>query len=473
MQYRLLIPFLIMASIGSLPSIASADEIVMRDGFDRFIRTQGQLDAFYGPHGGRTAFPAHYVAAIETLLDAEDDLERGGYDSAADRVSAILSDLPLSTDIWLQDAELYELNVGNPIAYYGIRMLERIVQTGPVPTTDTLHMTAVVAPCASARRPTLPNLDPEEVQLVIAPEILADDARILHQSTALFRLWIKAITEGSEVELTVHELADCTDVDFSVESNVIVSYPDTEGMVEAVPPDIANRTDLWWMIAPSGVPGDGSGFDQFFITGGMGGAPSGAPLIVSDDAWFVRKPVHLGSGPYSDVERRAYKPQWFQHEFMHHLFRRWPEFALEATSHQWFDRSTWPADFIGRFEPDYYSEAINKRLLDATPSLAEGLNRPPLADFSTQPLVTIAGQFERRPVENDFHVVTITVDSPDSATWSNQANVSWTLDVVDGVLRTSPSSPYGSLPVFAELNEDQQVVALVFQAERYQRVDVP
>ncbi|GAB4191751.1 MAG: hypothetical protein Tsb002_20810 [Wenzhouxiangellaceae bacterium] len=456
-----------------LPGMASAQEVILGDGFERLNRTQDQLDAFYAPHGGRAAFPAHYIAAVETLLDAEDVLERGQFDSAANRVSAIFAEAPLSTDIWFEDALLHGLNVGVPIAYYGLRMIERIVQTGPVPTTDTLHMTAVVAPCANMRRPTLPDLVPEELQLAIAPEILADDARILHQSTALFRLWIKAITQGSEVELAVHELSSCTEVDFSVNGEVIVSYPDTVGMVEAVPLSIANQTDIWWVIAPSGVPGDGSGFEQFFITGGMGAAQTGAPLIISDDAWFTRKPVHLGSGPYSDVERRVYMPQWFQHEFMHHLFQRWPEFGLEVTSHQWFDRDTWPADFVGRFEPDYYSEAINKRLLDATPSLADGLNQPTFADFSTQPLALIAGQFERRPVQNDFHVVTVTVDSPDSATWSNQANVSWTLEIDDGVLRTSPSSPYGSLPVYAELNDSNQVTALYFQAERYQMVDVP
>lgn len=442
------------------------------DGFESNNQpTRAQLQAFYQPHGGREAFPAHYVAALETLLFAEDDLENGRFDRLSERVNTIFAQLPVSSDAWLQDAEIYELNVGIPIAYYGMRMLERIAQTGPIPTTDTLRMTALVAPCANVRRPTVPDLEPETVQLTVAPEILADEARILYQSTALFRHWIKAITGGSEVDFRVHTMSSCAEVDYTVTNGLIISYPDTEAMVRTVPQSITGQTDIWWAIAPSGVPGDGSDFDEIFITGGMGLAPTGAPLIVSDDAWFTRKPAHLGSGPYSDVERRAYMPQWFQHEFTHHLFRRWPQFALEATSHQWFDRSTWPADFVGRFEPDYYSEAVNKRLLTATPSLAAGLDHPELADFNSQPLTSIAGRYERRPVENDFHVVDITIDSATSATWRNQADVSWSLNVVDGALQTLPDSIYGLRAVHAELNDADEVVALYFLGERYQRAD--
>jgi len=41
----------------------------------------------------------------------------------------------------------------------------------------------------------------------------------------------------------------------------------------------------------------------------------------------------------------AYFPQWFQHEFFHHLYRSYPDLKLEAASHQWFDRLSWPRDF--------------------------------------------------------------------------------------------------------------------------------
>ena len=38
-----------------------------------------------------------------------------------------------------------------------------------------------------------------------------------------------------------------------------------------MPLEIAENTDFWWTIVPSGVPGDGSGYNKHFITGGMGG----------------------------------------------------------------------------------------------------------------------------------------------------------------------------------------------------------
>ena len=59
-----------------------------------------------------------------------------------------------------------------------------------------------------------------------------------------------------------------------------------------------------------------------------------------------KKTEYLGVGDYSEIEILAYMPQWFQHEFMH-LYSKWPEFGLEDTPHQWFDRSTWPSDYRG------------------------------------------------------------------------------------------------------------------------------
>jgi hypothetical protein len=201
----------------------------------------------------------------------------------------------------------------------------------------------------------------------------------------------------------------------------------------------------------------------------MGGIGA-RPLFLSDDGWFVRKPEHLGRGRYTAIERRAYQPQWFQHEFMHHLFRTWPAFGLEDTGHQWFDRSTWPDDFEGRFEPDYYSEAIDKRLLTATPSLAEALRGKDYADMDSTPLSAIAGDFRREPVENDWHVGAVTV-AGDEARWTNQAGVSWSLLVRQGALFSGPDCPYGELIVEVELGDGGRVAALWFGGERYGRTD--
>lgn len=429
--------------------------------------TARQLQVFYDAHGGREAFPEPYVSAIEALLYAQDDIAAGDHAAARARIDAVFADRPVSDPAWRDDVTLYDLNVGDPLAYYGLRMLDKVLRVGPTETRDTLRMTAVVAPCASVRRPTLPDLTPETVELDLDAAILADDARVLHQSTALFRTWVKAITGGSEVELVVHTLEGCdTTVDYTDDGSVIFSYPDADAMVAAVPDDLAGSTDLWWVVAPSGVPGDGSGADRHFITGGMSGIGP-APLFLSDDAWFLRKPEHLGSGAYSDVERRVYQPQWFQHEFMHHLFRTWPELGLEASPHQWFDRDTWPEDFEGIYEPDYYSEAIDKRFDRVGPTLAEGLTQPDLLDPSTVPLDAFVGSYLRSPRENGWHEVEVTRQG-DALRWSNADGVSWSMAVREAGLFTGRECPYGVRHVVVE-GEGSRVDALWFGGEAYRR----
>ncbi len=181
----------------------------------------------------------------------------------------------------------------------------------------------------------------------------------------------------------------------------------------------------------------------------------------------MRKPAHLGTGPYSEIERRLYLPQWFQHEFMHHLYRSWPEFELEKTSHSWFNRFTWPEDFVGQFEPDYYSESLNKRLLTATPSLGEGLSLPEFLTLTASNLELLEGRYTRLPIENDFHDVTVTVEDG-IITWANLA-LSWQLIIDEGRLFSEAGSPYGIEPVLVELDEGGAVTALIFLGERYER----
>lgn len=67
---------------------------------------------------------------------------------------------------------------------------------------------------------------------------------------------------------------------------------------------------------------------QEWVTGGMTSGPSGSPCFIANDTWFLDKPAHLGAGPYSRAERQAYQPQWFMHEFYHHLFGAYPELQV-------------------------------------------------------------------------------------------------------------------------------------------------
>ena len=202
----------------------------------------------------------------------------------------------------------------------------------------------------------------------------------------------------------------------------------------------------------------------------MGGYGAGLPLFLSDDAWFTRKPEHLGSGPYSEIELRAYQPQWFQHEFMHHLYRTWPEFGLEDTGHQWFDLNTWPSDFEGVWEPDYYAESITKRLLAAEPSLAEGLQAPEYADFSVEDPGLLAGSYRREPVQNAWHEVSI-VQSGEDLRWENAAGASWSLEVREGQLWAGPDCPYGEQVLPVVMASAGSVAGVYFGGELYGRID--
>jgi hypothetical protein len=428
--------------------------------------TASLLEEFYAQNGGREAFDGLPAAALEALLHGEDDVDAGDLASAAARVQAVFATWPYESDDWYSGAPA-GLNIGSPVSYYGLRMLEHVVDAGPVEVTHTIQMTAIVATCATVTRPTLPDLEPETVSLELDPEILANDARVLRESTNLFRHWVTAITRGVGVELVVVEMEGCATVTYTDDGSIIVSYPDTGEMIAGIPTSTARDADFLWVVAPSGVPGDGSGYGRHFITGGMGGAGA-RPLFLSDDAWFIRKPEHLGTGDYHTVERRAYQPQWFQHEFMHHVFRTWPELQLEVSAHQWFDRSTWPADFEGRFEPDYYSEAINKRLFDVTPTMAEGFTGKDYADMATTPLSALAGTYQRQPMENDWHLVTVTVEG-ESATWTNAAGVAWSLVVDGGTLYSGSECPYGAVAIDVELDSAGAVSALWFGGEAYVR----
>jgi hypothetical protein len=431
--------------------------------------TSALLESFYAEHGGRARFAEPIAAAVEAMLLAEDDVAAGDLASARARIEAVFAAWPYASDGWPVEAPA-GLNLGSPVAYYGLRMLETIVAAGPLERTGTLHMTAIVARCATVTRPTLPDLAPETVPLELDPEVLANNAQVLRESTDLFRHWVTAITRGLAVELRVEVMEGCATVTYTDDGRVIVSYPNTDEMVAGIPEAVARDTDFFWVVAPSGVPGDGSGYGRHFITGGMGGIGA-RPLFLSDDGWFVRKPEHLGRGRYHPLERRVYLPQWFQHEFMHHLFRTWPQFALEASDHQWFDRSTWPEDFSGRFEPDYYAEAIHKRLLDASPSLAEGLQGVEYADLDVLALAAIEGTYQRTPVLNDWHLVTVTAVGPREARWTNQAGVSWSLSVREGALFSGEDCPYGEVRLDVELDGGGQVAALWFGGERYGRPD--
>jgi len=433
-------------------SIPGAPQGATRDPALDFLRPYG-LDHF----------SPHYVQALSTLLGAQRDYRHGDYAQAQARLDALWLAYPEGDVRWgFLPRRPFGINLGTPPCYYGLRMLSdmtawRLAQPGAPPPPRSVRLTVLVPGVSS-------GIEPRTLEELLAgtgvfavhaldPRVPAADYRVVRESLRLFEEYVLAMTGGQlGVETRILPLpAVNLPVQASVGSNggFFAAPVDSAQIFDFVPQAEIEATDWWWLLYPSHVPEQYPDFTTSeFITGGMGtGADSASPLFIIDDRWLVRKPPHLGTGSYSFVERSVYLPQWLQHEFFHHLFRTYPEFGLEASSHQWFDLGTWPADFVGRYEADYYHEALTKRLQGATIPLHVALRYATAgAPWDQLTIADLLGTYQREPVENPWHIGDIRFAGP-QLEWRNTAPVRWNLqdDLAHGALLTGPDCPYWSL----------------------------
>ena len=437
-----------------------------------------QLAAFYEANGGKAGFSHFKQKALETVLYALDEIESGQLVAARARIDAMLAIYPFSSPGagWYDDLSFRGLNLGIPVGYNALKMLDQILTLGNPTGAGKLQMTAVVVTTAAVTRPTLPAYVPETVQLGIAPEILADDAYRLHLLTRLFRRWVQAITGGLELELKVHTMDESTIVGYRTIPNnnpagpdVVISEIDQEQIINSMPSSIANTTDLWWVIVPSGVPTNASSYDRDFVTGGMSRHSSGVPVLLADDASFIRKTGGLSTGLYSEVELMMYQPAWLQHEFMHHVYSVWPQFQLEVVGHQFNYPELWPSDFQGYNEPDYYIESIKRRLLGATPSLAQGLSALEYADMTVYPVAKLVGNYQRLPRENSWHDMTMSLTNG-NLKWTNSAGVNWDVNIIGMDPITVPTNSYAALKLRVQIDQNDNVVSISFKGDKFMRI---
>jgi hypothetical protein len=425
--------------------------------------------SFLAPYAGEE-FPPTFAEALDALLRTEAAYDAGDYEQAATVLRDLWDRYPPGSDAWpgglIQPAGL---NIGSPPCYYGLRMYQDCVDwrlslggaQPPAPRAATLTVVLVGRTHGTQPRDRaeLEAGTGAEARHSLDPLLRRDSNAAVHESLRLFAEWMLAMTGG---RLNVRtRVVDLPDLDVPVSASArpyrLAGLGDgaMDQIWEALPPGTVASTDWWWVLYPSNVPEQYPDFTTTeFITGGMGRGPDGAsPCFIIDDRWLVRKPPHLGSGSYTSVERRAYLPQWLQHEFMHHIFACYPEFGFEDRDHQWFDRATWPAEFEGRFEPDYYHEAMHKRILplgDAPLHVALRYDAPPPELFREITLDRVLGDYRHRPVQNDWHEGTISREpepGPDGQPvlrWTNRAGVSWRLtpDLASGLLLCEPGSPY-------------------------------
>jgi hypothetical protein len=452
---------------------------------------------FLGPYG-LSNFTLFYKRALRAWLRAS---HRHGYSDhagAQQYLDNLWLQQPTGIAAWGDQAtQPFGLNVGSPPCYYGLRMLSdsvdwRVqsgVQNDVAPRSARLTVLLVGQTHGIEPRDLNELMQGGGVPVTHALDerLLQQGNRVVQQSLELFEEYIFAMTDGNlSVDTRVLHLPA---LDLEVQATVnqgrfFAGLSQPADVWAALSEEILTETDWGWLIYPSHVPEQYPDFlIAEFVTGGMGtGADGLSPLFLIDDRWLLRKPPHLGSGDYSVVERKAYLPQWLQHEFFHHLFRTYPEFGLEATPHQWFDLSTWPADFEGRYEADYFHEAIFKRLKTADPPLHVAL-RYATADAPWQDLVLadVLGSYQREPVENNWHIGTIQQVAGTTLKWTNNAGVSWLLDadLSRGELLTGPDCPYYAPPAGTEfqvvLERDSigdltsTVLGFAFNGELYER----
>ncbi len=448
------------------------------------------LEDFFNCYGGQSAFSTHSVAAVTTFIEADDALQAGNYAEAKTMVDNLFNTYPRGSNIWwnvFNDPN--GANIGTPHAYYGLRMMEDIIDHGlngvPNVQAKEAKMKIVLVGCSEGIQPTteaeLQNGTGPFVTHEIDPSLKSNDYRIIRQSFDLFSRYVTAITKGAlEVEVEFIEL-DTLCLPVGVTTTLPhLAYSGVEPVWDELTEEAKDSTDWWWILYPSHVPEFPTFNDEAFITGGMGSDYKGGPVFIIDDKWVVRKPAHLGEGNYSDIERRIYLPQWLQHEFFHHLYRIYPELALEVNGHDWFDINFWPSDFEGQFEADYYAETLHKRLqIDCAPlatrlitRIQDGLE----AQYSTFSMEELLGSYSLDVVQNPWHEGDI-IEENGAYFWKNNANVQWTVtpNFVEGRLETGNDCPYPGEDFFISLYQTIEgdyipgAVALKFNTESYKK----
>ncbi len=448
------------------------------------------LPEFYSMYGGNSQFTKHTNDAINTFISAEDAIESGDYNTAQNIINNLFDTYPKGDNIWWNVFNAPNgTNLGTPHAYYGVRMLEDIVNyhLNPAvnPDVKTANMKVVLVGCSEGIQPTtdleLQNGTGTFVTNELDESLLQDNYCLVDQSLNLFLKYITAITNGElEVNVEYMELPDlCMDVNVNT-SPPLFATGSIGPIWDALDDGVKNETDWFWMLYPSHVPEFPDFDDDAFITGGMGSDSKGGPVFIIDDKWLVRKPAHLGSGVYNDIERRLYLPQWLQHEFYHHLYRIYPEFSLEVNGHDWFSPSFWPNDFEGQFEADFYAESLHKRLQMACIPLASKLitrvNTNQL-DLSTTMLeAELLGEYSLDNVGNPWHEAEIIFENGNYF-WRNSAGVQWqvTPNLADGILETGPDCPYPGqnfkLEIYRTIDGEPipGIIGLIFQGELYRK----
>lgn len=107
-----------------------------------FVSTVGQaqtqnceattLDQFYDCYGGTTAFSQHSQEALSTFIQTEDAITSSNYTKAKTLLDNLFGSYPAGDNAWRSVwAGPNGSNIGSPHGYYGLRMMNDIVDYLP------------------------------------------------------------------------------------------------------------------------------------------------------------------------------------------------------------------------------------------------------------------------------------------------------------------------------------------------------
>ena len=423
-------------------------------------------DAFFKQNATGLVLPMTRKALV-TFLTAQQQYRVSDFRGAQKVLNELWAEYPAGTDVWFKAGAPQVYNIGLPSCYYALRMLTdccawKLERPNDLTEPKTVTLAVILPGHSRGAQPrTISDLKAGTSPVVthnLNEKLLANNSAVIHRSLWLFKEYVNAITRGKiKVEEKVYSLPNFTLPVRATGLNppfLDLDGPDLYKMWPKITDAIGPAHNWYWIIYPSNVPEGQADFKtKEVITGGMSAPPgSPAPLFMIDDLWLVRRPPHLGTGAITDVEIDTYMPQWLQHEFFHHVFGAYPEFGLEASGHQWFHREKWPADFVGIIEPDYYHEAIYKRVQpkgDPPLNVKLRYGGPDKSILHAVTLSAVVGVYRHEPVENPWHEGTLQVgstlaDGTVILSWRNKANVSWRLlpKMDEGYMLTGPENPY-------------------------------
>jgi len=428
---------------------------------------------------GLSNFSVLYWQAVDALFTAYPAYRRGDFATASGVLDDFWKRHPAGSQEWAaaqgegeRAARTIGVEYGDPPCYSALRMLTECVRwrlegAREQPKLPPLRFTVVLLGHSHGIQPTsIEELHEQRgpaVRNTLDRRLLDDAQTIIDDCFGLLFDYIHAFTGGRlKVETRILPYPD---MDVAMRVFDDPGQPSAQlvpGALERIwsglDPEVKASTDWWYILYPSHRPEQYAAFAHTDFSNGGGitpGPETGAALQLGDERVLLTKPPKYGGQPVTHEERIAFFSQVMQHEFFHELFWLYPEFQLEATSHQWFNRSAWPADFVGVNESDYYSEALHKRLLPlGNPPVWAKLRYVWPPDLAAKiPSAGLLGAYRRQPVTNGWHEGTITSDAGgrDGVSiplpgfrWTNHAGKSWHLDLAPDkrFLLTRPDNPY-------------------------------